>query len=208
MALKKAENTPATYEQAVKSARVTLISVLVFTLINIVLVVCKSSVYFLFSAYIPYMMSVLGMIYCGFYPAEFYGEEEMEQLFDKPMLAVFLIIAAAILGQYLLSWFLSKKHGGWLIFALVVFSVDTLAMFLLSDLQLDSILDIVFHGWVIFSLSRGIWGYSKLKKLPPEAPVEYYSPESGEPAEVPAVAGDSDPDENDGGDSELPKDNL
>lgn len=213
MTLKKAQNTPATYEQAVRGARGTLIAVLLFTVINIVLVAFKANVYFLFSAYIPYMISILGMIYCGLYPAEFYSEEGMGQLFARPVIAVFLVIAAAILAQYLISWILSKKWGGWLIFALVVFSLDTAAMLLLSDIQLESILDIIFHGWVIFSLSRGVWGYAKLRKLPTETPGEYYAPAAGEPAEVPSVTADASPDENDGGfetikdDPGSPKDN-
>ena len=213
MTLKKAQNTPATYEQAIRGARGTLVAVLVFTVINVVLVACKANVYFLFSAYIPYMISVLGMIYCGVYPAEFYGEEGMEQLFDKPVLAVFLIIAAAILAQYLLSWILSKKWGGWLVFALVVFSLDTAAMLVISGIQLESILDILIHGLVIFSLARGVWGYFKLKKLPTETPGEYYVPAAGEPAEVSSVTGDASPDEKDGesepikDDPESPKGN-
>lgn len=55
----------------------------------------------------------------------------------------------------------------WLIVALVLFALDTLMM-LLGGIGLDSIVDILFHGWVIISLSMGISAHFKLKKLPEE----------------------------------------
>ena len=39
-------------------------------------------------------------------------------------------------------------------------------MFALMGFELESIIDIVFHAWIIISLSLGINSYCKLKKLP------------------------------------------
>ena len=156
-----------------QSARHNILLVLVFTLINIVLLVTNSNTYFLFSAAIPYYIADLGMFLCGKYPAEYYLSEfpNMEFL-DSSFLVVTLVIAAVILVLYLLSWILAKKpRVGWMIFALVFFVIDTVGMLLLFGVSSDMIMDIVFHGWVIVSLIGGISAYFKLKKLPEEEPL-------------------------------------
>ena len=65
---------------------------------------------------------------------------------------------------------------GWFIFTLVIFSIDTLLMIFLQGIG-DSIIDIVFHVWVIVSLVRGISAQAKLKKLPEEPVFARYMPE-------------------------------
>lgn len=175
-------------ENRYASARANLLLVVVFTAINLVLLVSQSDTYFLFSAFIPYILTSFGVILCGMYPAEFYAADFADvEFLDKSFFVVMLVISLVILALYLLSWFLSKKRGGWLIFALVFFALDTLGMFLLGGFSMDSIVDILFHAWVIVSLCSGVIAHGKLKKLPPEeaAPaVEWSVPtELTEPAE-------------------------
>jgi len=153
-----------------QNARHNILLVLVFTLINIVLLVSNSNSYFLFSAAIPYYSAVFGMIFTGKYPAEYYtGELAGMEFLDNGFFVATLVFAAVILVLYLLSWILSKKpRVGWMIFALVLFILDTGAMLLISGISADMIMDIVFHGWVIVSLISGISAYFKLKQLPEE----------------------------------------
>lgn len=163
------------------SARHNLLLVVAFTLINIILLVTNSNTYFLFSAYIPYMIVDLGMALCGKYPAEYYGGDlaGMEFLGDT-FFVVTLVAAAVFLVLYLLSWILSKKpRVGWMIFALVFFVIDTAGMLLVAGISTDMIVDILFHGWVVVSLIGGISAYFKLKKLPEEVEA---------PAEAPVTA--------------------
>jgi len=159
-------------ETRYQNSRVNLLFVVLFTVINVVLLVTQSDTYFLFSAFIPYVLVSLGMILCGMYPQEYYGDDfaGMEFL-DKSVFAVFLLIAVIAVVLYLISWIFSKKYrGGWLIFALIIFAVDTLVMFAFVGFALDSIIDIAFHVWVIVSLARGIHACGKLKKMPAELP--------------------------------------
>lgn len=152
-----------------------LLLVIIFSLINIVLLVANSSTYFLFSAFIPYFITDCGMFFSGSYPAEYYYDVEGFAFLNKSFLTVTLIIAAVILVIYLLCWiFAKKKKVGWLIAATVLFGIDTLAMFLINGFSIDAILDVVFHIWVIYSLINGIRTYYKLKKLPEEefTPIE------------------------------------
>lgn len=167
------ETRPLTERESLQnrytSARGNLIGAVVFTVINIALLFLDGSSYFLFSIFVPYFIALMGMMITGKMPEEFYGEDWVGYEFlDNSVLIVMLVIAVVILGIYLLSWIFSKKNRvGWLIFTLVIFCIDTLLMLFLQGVR-ESIVDIVFHGWVIVSLARGIGAYYKLKKLPEE----------------------------------------
>lgn len=162
-----------------RSARHNILLVVVFTLINIILLVTNSNTYFLFSASIPYVIADLGMALCGKYPAEYYaGELDGIEFLNDTFFVITLVVAAVFLLLYLLSWIFSKKpRVGWMIFALVFFVIDTAGMLLLVGISMDMILDIVFHGWVIVSLIGGISAHFKLKKLPEEAETPEETPE-------------------------------
>ena len=166
-----------TLETKYNRSRMNLLWVVVFTAINIVLLVTDSGRYFLFSAYIPYLVVDLAMLLCGKYPAEFYAEYYPDMEFwGSTFFAVMMAIAAVLIVLYLVSWLCTKKPKmGWMIFALIFFAIDTAAMLYLTGITADMILDVVFHGWVIVSLIMGIIACAKLKKLPEEP-------------EVPAVA--------------------
>ena len=163
-------------ERQYASARMNLLWVVLFTAINIVLLVSNSYTYFLFSAFIPYAIVDYGMIVCGKYPADFYGDLGQYQFLDSTVLVVLIAVAAVICVLYLLCWIFSKKRRvAWLIIGLVFFALDTVFM-LLGGISADRILDIVFHGWVIISLTGGIIAHSKLKKLPEEEPAPVAEP--------------------------------
>jgi len=151
-------------------ARVNILAVILFTLINIIMLVTNGNTYFLFSAYIPYLLADLGMLLGGRYPSEFYvGVNAGLDSLGTPFFTFMLVIVAAILLVYLLCWiFSNKRRVGWMIAALVLFGIDTALMLLLNGISSEMIVDIVFHAWVVISLIIGISANYKLKKLPPE----------------------------------------
>ena len=165
------------------SARGTLLAIVLFTAINIVLLITNSNSYFLFSAFIPYMVVDYGMYFCGKYPTEFYeGDLSEYQFLDNSVLVVAVVIAAVLLAAYLLCWLFSKKpRVGWLICGLVFFVMDTVLMALLGGEAFTTVMDILFHVWALASLTLGIISYYKLKKLPQEEEIPAPVPE-----EVPA----------------------
>lgn len=171
---KKTQNQNMTEGQKLtaryNSARHNILLVIAFTLINSVLLFTGSDSYFLFSAAIPYYMTLFGLLYTGRMPAEWYEGVEFQPEPDM-VLYIYLAIAVVIIALYALMWFLSKKHGyGWLIAALLFFVADTFAMFSLTGFSADMILDFVFHIWVLVSLTSGIIAAINLKKLPEEEP--------------------------------------
>lgn len=170
---KNAHLTPRQlYESRYRSSRYNLILVIAFTLVNMVLCLTNANTYFLFSASIPYLLTDLGMFLCGKYPEEFYLQDDFNgmELLDTSFLAVMVVIAVVILALYFVCWLLSKKKVGWLIAALVLFGIDTVAMFWYFGITKDMIIDIIFHAWVICYLAMGIQSHFKLKALPEEVP--------------------------------------
>ena len=153
-------------------SRSNLILVMVFTVINIVLLVTNSNSYFLFSAYIPYMFADMGMYLCGRYPVEFYEADAPitdYEFYPDSFFVFMLTIAAVILLVYLACWIFSRKEKyGWLVAALVLFGIDTAGLIYFLGMSVDNIIDLVFHAWVIISLISGISAALKLKKLPEE----------------------------------------
>jgi len=150
-----------------------ILSVIIFTAINIFLLVTNSNVYFLFSAAIPRMLVDFGMFFCGLYPADYYGgDKSLYEFWGIGFFILTLVGALLILGFYLLCWFLAqkKKKGGWLIVAAVLFVIDCILFFYWYGFASDMIIDLVFRAWVLISLILGICAYIDLKKMPTEFP--------------------------------------
>jgi hypothetical protein len=172
----------ALYQQKFTSARYNLLLVIGMTLINIVMLFLGGSSYFLFSATIPYSLSIDGAYYTGKLPEEFYTDMPADaQFFPDSYLAIMLGIAIAILAVYFLCFMLSKKFKtGWMITAAVMFVLDTLYMLFIYGVGVDSVMDILLHAWVLYYLISGVVYGLKLKKLPEDEP----SPVDGEGVEI------------------------
>lgn len=145
------------------SARANLLLVVIFSLVNVMLCLLGTDTYFLFSAIVPYFIADVGAEWCGMYPEEYYTEMGITEadLWPTGFIAVFAAIAVFIIAVYFVLWLLSKKHVAFMIAALVLFVIDSIAMFILFVPGLDMILDYVFHVWVLVSLTLGIVHYFK-----------------------------------------------
>lgn len=148
-----ATSTRQLAENKFKAARGNLLLMIVFTLLNVVLLFTGSDYMLLFSATIPYYAVIFGV------------------LSENAVFLTFTVVVAAVaLLFYLLCWIFSKKRYGWMIAALVLFLMDTLAMvgmFLLAE-EPSGFLDLVFHAWVLYYLFIGVTNGRKLKEMPEE----------------------------------------
>ena len=114
-------------------------------------------------------MVFYAMFLCGKFPIEYYELAEGEEIYPlgNGVFAIMLVIAFVSIALYFLSWIMSKKHGiAWIIFALVMFVIDTLLLVLVLGVEVDNLIDLAFHIWVLVSFVMGIVSYFKLKKLP------------------------------------------
>jgi hypothetical protein len=164
------KNSPEYLHKQLAGGRNNLLLVIVFTVVNLAMLLLDSGTYFLFSASVPYYMTAFGM--------------GMDMGMAEAGIGTFTLIAlgisAVVLVFYLLCWLLSKKRPGWLVVAFVAFILDTLALLGLSvmlEMLTDNIMDLAFHVWVVVSLMQGIIANGKLKKLPAEEPQEPIGPE-------------------------------
>ena len=144
-------------EQQFKAARISLLTAICLTVINILLLFTGMDWMLLYSVTAPYFIAVLGAV--------------ME---NPVMLTTGAVIGVVCLVPYLLCWLLSKKHSAWLIVATVLMGLDTLVLIgvylLLGDFS--GILDFVFHGLIIYYMILGVVGAKKLKTLPEEEPAD------------------------------------
>ena len=146
--------------QKEKAGRSNLLIAIVLTVVNIVLFMVGSETMLLFSISVPYYAVIFGSIFAA-------------ELGSPEMLVTGCVIAGVILAVYFVCWLLSKKRLGWLVVAMVLVIVDTLALigfYLLAE-EISGVLDFVFHVMILYYLIVGIKGAKKLKALPPEEPV-------------------------------------
>lgn len=151
MSLFNKRAVPQTPAMKYNTARSNLLLVVAFTAINLVLTVLESDMYFVFSASVPLILTMIG------------GELATIFATEAPYI-ISIVAAVAIIGIYLLCYFLSKKGRGWMIAALVLFSLDSL--FLLLNISADAVIDLLFHAWVLYYLIVGVKNGGKLDEQP------------------------------------------
>ena len=130
------------YRAKYNAMRLSLLFILVFSTINLFSPLL--GFYMLFSAYIPQLIAEIGAV--------IYLEEGVLLVY---VICVFL--ALILLLPYLLCYIFSKKKVGWMIGALVLFSIDTL--FFLFDFisvlvagDFTYVIDLLFHIYALVSL--------------------------------------------------------
>ena len=155
------------------SARVNLLMAVAFTVVNMLLLAFGGNTYFLFSITVPYVIPTVGMLLCGMLPEEIYADPSFDGMvfLDEGFFYITLAISLLILALYVACWFFSKKKSVWLKVALGLFIVDTLFMIFYYGLAVDMIMDVLFHGYVIYILISGIIADKKLKAMPKEEPI-------------------------------------
>ncbi len=122
-----------------------LLTVLLLTVVNIGMVMMNTSSYFLCSVSVPYMLCYIG--HNGYIIGDF------EISFPMAMVATIVI-----LGVLFAIWVLSKKRPALLYVALIIFIVDTLALVKLAvdaDMLAENLVDLLFHGFVMWQLFQG-----------------------------------------------------
>ena len=155
----------AELQKRIASGRSTLLTLVIFTVVNVVLMVMNAGYYMLFSASIPYYLTAFGLDLSG-----------------SPVGTVLLAIAAGFVALLLLSWLLSKKKGGWMICGMILMILDSLALvglcLLIPGMFAENILDLVFHAAVLYSVIRAVAANKKLQAMVEESPVYYdgYTP--------------------------------
>ena len=126
-------------------ARGLLIAIAALTVVNIFLYLSNADMEFIFSSAIASYLMLLGVLYTGKLPPEYYEGVSLEFLPDS-FLHTLTAVAAVIAILYLVCWIGSAKgRYGFMIAGAVLFIVDTLFMFGIYGFDLSMIANIVFH---------------------------------------------------------------
>lgn len=153
-------NNSTTLRQATETkyetARRNLLSMILLSVVNVVMLFFGSTTMMLCSATVPYYVALVGYV-----------------LGIRTFMIIGAVIAAFIILVYLMCWMFSKKHYGWMVAALVMFVLDTLFLgylyiFVIGDFS--GILDVVIHVFVLYYLVIGVINGKRLKTLPPDRP--------------------------------------
>lgn len=151
------KGSQAYYERQVSMGRSTLLVVLCLTAANLLLLLSNTNFYLLFSASVPYYLTILAR---GYDLAAFGA---VNQTYTWAAVAV----SAVVLGLFLLFWLMSKKNSNWLVPGLVLFGFDSLCLLLMCRFIFggfaDSLLDLCMHGWVIYELAVSIRAARRLR---------------------------------------------
>lgn len=138
-----------------KNMRISLLLIVVMSIVNLFSVMLLES-YFLFSAYLTQLLAFTGYsLYL-----------ETEKILFPILMGVIGLISVV---PYLLCWIFSKKHVGWMIGALVLFSLDSLLflpdflVFLLEG-DISMLLDLAIRIYALVSLAMGVSYGIKAKK--------------------------------------------
>lgn len=123
------------------NSRLSILLLFIFSVINI-FSISTLSTYFLFSAYLPQVLISLAYL-------------------DPSLTPVMVILSILYILPYLLCYIFSKKKAGWMVAALVLFSVDSLIFLIdffayLAAGDLSFIIDLIFRIYVLASLIIGV----------------------------------------------------
>lgn len=160
------KSSPAYLAGKVKSGRHFLLIIVIFTIINLVILLWDQNTYLPFSASIPYHTALVVKAIENDYSTGTWV--------NGPATMRALLFSFAVLTVYFLCWLFSDKRRGWLIAALVLFIADTLAMFFIYYVfyhgHTSNFLALFFHIWAIVALIQAVRAKEKLEALPyPEA---------------------------------------
>ena len=151
------KNSPEYWAKMITGGRASLLLIVVLTVVNIVLLLVEADRYFVFSASIPYYLTAICM---GMDSAVYGGIDAYT--------TGALIVSVIVVGIYLLCWALGKKKTGWLITALVLFSLDTVGLLVITFTLLEdpilNLMDIIFHALAVYELVMAVICAGKLKR--------------------------------------------
>lgn len=140
------KGTQEYYERQVAMGRSALLVVLCLTVANLLLLLSNTNFYLLFSASVPYYLTIMAR---GYDLAAFGA---VNQTYTWAAVGVSILI----LGLFFVCWLLSRSTPQWLTVGLVLFVVDSIGLVLMCRFIFggftDSLLDLLMHGWVMYEI--------------------------------------------------------
>lgn len=185
--MNKPIKTKEMYQRDLLTSRMTLLLAVIFTVVNLVMVLFDDSTGFLFSAAIPHYTSFFFAFNCGILSEAYYESyyavyedgkyaetwrETFPFLDPSIFWTVFAISILIIVGMFVV-WFFSKKHRVCSVITLAFYIVDTVfllgAAFLLGMGGFSLIMQLLFHIWIVYYAVLSVKAWKGLDTAPTAA---------------------------------------
>ena len=185
--MNKPIKTKEIYQRELVTSRMNLLLSVIFTVVNLVMVLFDDSTGFLFSAAIPHYTSFFFAFNCGilsesYYESYYAGYEggkyaetwkETFPFLDPSIFwTVFAISILITIGLFVL-WFFSKKHRICSVITLAYYIVDTLfllgAAYLLGMGGISLIIQLLFHAWIVYYAVLAVRAWKGIDTAPSAA---------------------------------------
>ena len=134
-----------------------ILLIVIFTVLNMVLLVCGTERYFLFSAGIPHYLTYYGM--------------QMDNGGFGGYFVAMLIVSLSFLAGYVLSWLMVNKNGTWLKVALILWAMDTVVLIIMAITMRmfeARIMDLAVHVLLLWEIFQALRANKRLENMPKE----------------------------------------
>ena len=187
--MNKPIKTKEIYQRELMTSRMTLLLAVIFTVVNLVMVMFDDSTGFLFSAAIPHYTSFFFAFNCGILSEAYYEsyyavyeggkyaetwKEEFPFLDPSIFWTVFVVSILIIIGLFVV-WLFSKKHRVCSVITLAFYIVDTVFLlgtaFLLRMGGLSLIMQLLFHAWIVYYAVLSVKAWKGIDTAPTAAEV-------------------------------------
>lgn len=125
-------------EKSLKNAQTSLLIMIILTIFNIFGMFFGTGLYVPYSAILPSVFAFIAIEY---------------------QLVVFIFLILLIIGFYVAVALIARKNPIWYGGAFALYVIDSIVMVFwfmyFTDFNIMTMLDVIFHGWILLSLFKG-----------------------------------------------------
>jgi hypothetical protein len=125
-------------EKSLKNAQTSLLIMILLTIFNVI------GMFFATGLYVPYS-AILPSVF-AFFAIEY-------------QLVVFVFLILLVIGFYVGAAYIAQKKPIWYGGAFALYVIDSIVMilwfFYFTEFSMMTMLDVIFHGWILLSLFKG-----------------------------------------------------
>lgn len=125
-------------EKSLKTAQTSLLIMILLTIFNVIGMFFGTGLYVPYSAILPSVFAFFALEY---------------------QVMVFIALILIVIGFYVAVAYISQRKPIWYGGAFALYVIDSIVMlfwfFYFTDFNIMTMLDIIFHGWILLSLFKG-----------------------------------------------------
>lgn len=133
-------------EKSLKTAQTSLLIMILLTIFNVIGIFFKTGLYVPYSAIMPSVFAFFALEY---------------------QVTAFIALILIVIGFYVAVAYIAQKKPIWYGGAFALYVIDSIVMilwfFYFAEFNIVTMLDIIFHGWILIALFKGsVAAYKKM----------------------------------------------